>query len=99
MGERATLKSKFAETSTPLLWRILATHCKSTIRHSKMQLGCRVEGWAVFGRGSALVKAKGETILQCLRDFDLWRTHLEDMDFVTALNHHLNQLQRQKIPI
>ncbi|KAJ0075579.1 hypothetical protein Patl1_33344 [Pistacia atlantica] len=44
-------------------------------------------------------QAKGETILQCLRDFDLWRTHLEDKDFVTTLNHHLNQLQRQTIHI
>ncbi|KAJ0007019.1 hypothetical protein Pint_28828 [Pistacia integerrima] len=52
------------------------------------------EGWAVFGRGSALAKAKGETILQCLRDFDIWRTHLEYKDFVTALNNHLNQLQQ-----
>ncbi|KAJ0074950.1 hypothetical protein Patl1_33356 [Pistacia atlantica] len=57
------------------------------------------EGWAMFGRGSALAKAEGETILQCLRDFDLWRTHLEDKDFVTALSHRLNQFQRQTIRI
>ncbi|KAJ0075851.1 hypothetical protein Patl1_33318 [Pistacia atlantica] len=52
------------------------------------------EGWAVFCRGTAMAKAKGETILQCLKDFDSWKTHMEDKDFVTALNHHLNQLQK-----
>ncbi|KAJ0074731.1 hypothetical protein Patl1_33300 [Pistacia atlantica] len=48
------------------------------------------EGWAVFCRGTAMAMAKGETILQCLKDFDSWKTHMEDKDFVTALNHHLN---------
>ncbi|KAJ0075150.1 hypothetical protein Patl1_33453 [Pistacia atlantica] len=52
------------------------------------------EGWAVFCRGTAMAKAKGETILQCLKDFDSWKTLMEDKDFMTALNHHLNQLQK-----
>ncbi|KAJ0075540.1 hypothetical protein Patl1_33430 [Pistacia atlantica] len=52
------------------------------------------EGWAVFCRGTAMAMAKGETILQCLKDFDSRKTHMEDKDFVTALNHHLNQLQK-----
>ncbi|KAJ0075539.1 hypothetical protein Patl1_33431 [Pistacia atlantica] len=54
------------------------------------------EGWAMFcrGRETAMAKAKGETILQCLEDFDSWKKHMEDMDFVTALNHQLNQLQK-----
>ncbi|KAJ0075584.1 hypothetical protein Patl1_33349 [Pistacia atlantica] len=52
------------------------------------------EGWAVFCRGTAMATAKGETILQCLKDFHSWKTHMGDKDFVTALNHHLNQLQK-----
>ncbi|XP_031261730.1 protein SIEVE ELEMENT OCCLUSION B-like [Pistacia vera] len=50
------------------------------------------EGWAVFCRGTTMAVAKSETILQSLKDFDSWKTHVEDKDFVTALNHHLNQL-------
>ncbi|KAJ0075374.1 hypothetical protein Patl1_33335 [Pistacia atlantica] len=52
------------------------------------------EGWAVFCKGTAMAKAKGETILQCIKDFDSWKTLMEDKDFMTALNHHLNQLQK-----
>ncbi|KAJ0007462.1 hypothetical protein Pint_28841 [Pistacia integerrima] len=52
------------------------------------------EGWALFCKGTAIARADGETIGQCLIDFDSWKTYLKDTDFVTALNHHLNQLQK-----
>ncbi|KAJ0074737.1 hypothetical protein Patl1_33306 [Pistacia atlantica] len=59
-----------------------------------LSFGRRGEQWALFSKGTVIAKAKGETILDCLNDFDSWKTYLKDTDFVTALNHHLNQLQK-----
>ncbi|KAJ0075151.1 hypothetical protein Patl1_33452 [Pistacia atlantica] len=55
------------------------------------------EGWAVFCRGSAMAMAKSDTILQCLSDFELWRTHVKDKDSVTALSHYHRKLLFEKI--
>ncbi|KAJ0075372.1 hypothetical protein Patl1_33339 [Pistacia atlantica] len=55
------------------------------------------EGWAVFCRGSAMAMAKSDTILQCLSDFELWRTHVKDEDIVTALKHYHRKLLFEKI--
>ncbi|KAJ0075583.1 hypothetical protein Patl1_33343 [Pistacia atlantica] len=37
---------------------------------------------------------QGETILQCLLDFDSCKRNAVEMGFKDALNHHLNELQK-----
>lgn len=52
------------------------------------------QGWAVISRGSGLdmAKAKGETILTALTEYDAWKEHVEPKGFVPALTDHLHQL-------
>ncbi|KAF8390540.1 hypothetical protein HHK36_025067 [Tetracentron sinense] len=51
------------------------------------------QGWAVISRGSAeMAKAKGDTILQCLTEFDSWKENAVPDRFVPALNEHLHKL-------
>ncbi|KAJ0074977.1 hypothetical protein Patl1_33358 [Pistacia atlantica] len=46
------------------------------------------EGWAAFFKGSDMAITKSENILQCLRDFDLWRTYMKKKEFVITLQHY-----------
>ncbi|KAJ0075585.1 hypothetical protein Patl1_33348 [Pistacia atlantica] len=46
------------------------------------------EGWALLCRGSDMAIAKSEIILKCLSDFDLWRTYMNEKEFVTTLKHY-----------
>ncbi|KAF8390539.1 hypothetical protein HHK36_025066 [Tetracentron sinense] len=51
------------------------------------------QGWAVISRGSAeMAKAKGDTILKCFEEFDLWKENSVPDRFVPALNEHLHKL-------
>ena len=55
-------------------------------------------GWAVFGREwgemSQMTKAKGDTILECLGEYQMWNDEVETKGFVAALNDYLiHQLQ------
>ncbi|KAF8399816.1 hypothetical protein HHK36_015687 [Tetracentron sinense] len=50
-------------------------------------------GWAVISKGSTLMtKAKGDAILPCLTQYDLWKEHVETQGFPQALNDHLLKL-------
>lgn len=53
-------------------------------------------GWAVFGRGwgemSQMTKAKGDTIVGCLRDYHVWKNNIATKGFVGAVNDYLPQL-------
>ncbi|CAL5349784.1 unnamed protein product [Camellia sinensis] len=51
------------------------------------------KGWAVISRGkSEMAKAKGDTILKSLAQFDQWKDHIGEVGFVNALNDNLNKL-------
>ncbi|XP_044492142.1 protein SIEVE ELEMENT OCCLUSION B-like [Mangifera indica] len=47
------------------------------------------QGWALFCQGKDMAKGKGETILQTLTDFDLWKSTVPEKGFVPAMNDHL----------
>lgn len=50
-------------------------------------------GWAVFSKGNAdILKARGDTILTCLTDFDIWKDLVSEMGFMNALNQRLREL-------
>ncbi|KAF5940034.1 hypothetical protein HYC85_021201 [Camellia sinensis] len=51
------------------------------------------KGWAVISRGkSEMAKAKGDSILKRLAQFDQWKDHIGEVGFVNALNDNLNKL-------
>lgn len=51
------------------------------------------QGWAVISRGSAeMAKAKGDTILTTMTQFDRWRDQVEPKGFIPALNDYLHEL-------
>ncbi|CAL0320035.1 unnamed protein product [Lupinus luteus] len=51
------------------------------------------QGWAIFCRGAAeMARAKGDTALTSLRDFDKWKDNIEKDGLVPALKDYLNQL-------
>ncbi|GAB2220445.1 hypothetical protein Drorol1_Dr00008096 [Drosera rotundifolia] len=52
------------------------------------------QGWAVISRGGSaeMAKAKGDTILLCLNEFDKWKADSEERGLVLALNDHLQKL-------
>ncbi|KAJ0076216.1 hypothetical protein Patl1_33443 [Pistacia atlantica] len=72
--------------------KIIDTITVKNLSHSLQEY--QQDGHVLFSGRAAMAMAKGETILQCLNDFDSWKAHMEDKDFVAALNHHLNQLQK-----
>uniref|UniRef100_A0A5B6ZLE0 Protein SIEVE ELEMENT OCCLUSION B-like n=1 Tax=Davidia involucrata TaxID=16924 RepID=A0A5B6ZLE0_DAVIN len=50
-------------------------------------------GWAVISLGSSeMAKAKGETFLQTMTEYDLWKDKIEDEGFLSALNGYLHEL-------
>lgn len=56
------------------------------------------QGWAVISSGGAearmvMAKAKGDTILPCLEDFDAWREEVPAKGFVPAMVAHLEVLR------
>ncbi|KAL3501102.1 hypothetical protein ACH5RR_035551 [Cinchona calisaya] len=52
------------------------------------------QGWAVFSRGShEMAKGKGDTVYQCLSQFDRWKDKVVYPDgFVITLNEQLHEL-------
>ena len=51
------------------------------------------QGWALISRGPAgMAKAKGETILKSLDDFETWKNGVEEKGFLPALIDYLHQL-------
>lgn len=51
------------------------------------------QGWAVISRGSTeMAKAKGNTILKSLTQFEQWKQQAEQNGFVAALNANLHDL-------
>ncbi|KAL5829285.1 hypothetical protein ACOSQ3_018753 [Xanthoceras sorbifolium] len=50
------------------------------------------QGWAVICRGSEMAKAKGETILRCFVDYDLWKSQADQKGFIPAIIDHLQDL-------
>lgn len=51
------------------------------------------QGWAVISRGSAeMAKAKGDTILKSLTQFEQWKDRVGQEGFVAALNENLHEL-------
>ncbi|KAE8023572.1 hypothetical protein FH972_009250 [Carpinus fangiana] len=49
------------------------------------------QGWAVISKGSAeMARAKGDTILPALTEFNVWKEKVGEMGFVPALNQHLS---------
>ncbi|XP_057970955.1 protein SIEVE ELEMENT OCCLUSION B-like [Malania oleifera] len=50
-------------------------------------------GWAVIsGESAEITKAKGDTLLTCLSQFNEWKKDAEEKGFVPALNDHLHHL-------
>ncbi|KAK1577660.1 hypothetical protein Q3G72_023641 [Acer saccharum] len=48
------------------------------------------QGWAEITNGSEIVaKARGETILRVLGDYDMWKEYVDQEGFTTALNDRL----------
>ncbi|KAK3220157.1 hypothetical protein Dsin_014127 [Dipteronia sinensis] len=48
------------------------------------------QGWAEISNGSEIVaRARGETILRVLGDYDMWKEYVNQEGFTTALNDHL----------
>ncbi|OWM89700.1 protein SIEVE ELEMENT OCCLUSION B-like [Punica granatum] len=51
------------------------------------------QGWAVISRGSAeMAKAKGDTIVTTLKDYDNWKEKAHQKGFVPALKDRLQEL-------
>ncbi|KNA21516.1 hypothetical protein SOVF_042430 [Spinacia oleracea] len=51
------------------------------------------QGWAMISRGSTeMTKAKGETLLTCLEDFDEWKEDVKVKGFVQAIIDYLQKL-------
>lgn len=52
------------------------------------------QGWALIGRGpTEMTKAKGETLLTCLENFDEWKEEVKVKGFVQALYDYLQKIQ------
>ncbi|XP_061366082.1 protein SIEVE ELEMENT OCCLUSION B-like [Gastrolobium bilobum] len=50
-------------------------------------------GWAIFCRGpSEMARAKGDTALTSLKDFDKWKHKIDEVGLVPALKDYLDQL-------
>ncbi|XP_057949399.1 protein SIEVE ELEMENT OCCLUSION B-like [Malania oleifera] len=50
------------------------------------------QGWAVISKGPAeMAKAKGDTILKGMIDFESWKDEVPSKGFVNALNDHLQE--------
>ncbi|KAK1575813.1 hypothetical protein Q3G72_008541 [Acer saccharum] len=50
------------------------------------------QGWAVICRGSEMAKAKGETILKCFGDYELWKSNAKQKGPIPAINDYLREL-------
>lgn len=51
------------------------------------------QGWALISRGSAeMTRAKGDTMLTCLQQYDTWKEDVELKGFVHAIEDHLHSL-------
>lgn len=52
------------------------------------------QGWAVICRAGSvdMAKAKGDTILQTMNEYDQWKERVEEIGFVPALNEYLLKL-------
>ncbi|XP_027190056.1 protein SIEVE ELEMENT OCCLUSION B-like isoform X2 [Cicer arietinum] len=52
-------------------------------------------GWAIFCRGpSEMARAKGDTALTSLRDFDKWKHKIEQDGWVPALGEYIKEIQQ-----
>lgn len=52
------------------------------------------EGWVLLGKGSEeIIKAKGDSFLTCLREYNQWKVNVHQKDFLQALKDHLLQIQ------
>lgn len=60
-----------------------------------LSFDCCDQGWAVISwPGSAeMAKAKGDTILESLTQFEQWKEQAEQLGFVAALNQNLHDLR------
>ncbi|KAJ9708743.1 hypothetical protein PVL29_000655 [Vitis rotundifolia] len=51
------------------------------------------QGWVVFSKGSGeMTKAKGENIVRCLSDYDVWKNNVLSKGFLGALNDYLREI-------
>ncbi|KAL7171615.1 hypothetical protein ACSBR2_036304 [Camellia fascicularis] len=52
------------------------------------------QGWAMISRGGTIemAKAKGNTILKSLNQFEKWKDRVKEVDFLMAFNENLNEL-------
>ncbi|KAL6351613.1 hypothetical protein AAG906_040967 [Vitis piasezkii] len=51
------------------------------------------QGWVVFSKGSGeMTKAKGENIVRCLSDYDVWKNNVSSKGFLGALNDYLREI-------
>ncbi|KAH9625106.1 hypothetical protein KSS87_005812 [Heliosperma pusillum] len=58
-----------------------------------MSFDASEQGWAVISLGPDMAKAKGEMILNCLNEFNVWKADIGVKGFVQAINDHLLRLQ------
>ncbi|XP_057495807.1 protein SIEVE ELEMENT OCCLUSION B-like [Actinidia eriantha] len=50
------------------------------------------QGWAVISRGAEIAKAKGDTILKSLTQFEQWKDRVQELGFMGGLNENLHEL-------
>ncbi|KAK2636630.1 hypothetical protein Ddye_031422 [Dipteronia dyeriana] len=50
------------------------------------------QGWAVICKGSEMAKSKGETILKCFGDYELWKLNAQQKGLIPAINDYLREL-------
>ncbi|KAL9246535.1 hypothetical protein vseg_020056 [Gypsophila vaccaria] len=50
-------------------------------------------GWAMFSLGPDMAKAKGDMLLACLNDFNVWKGDIVEKGFVQAITDYLQKLQ------
>ncbi|XP_057542530.1 protein SIEVE ELEMENT OCCLUSION B-like isoform X1 [Amaranthus tricolor] len=83
------------------MWHSKMQHGKTVENDSIMQeivtlmsFDASDEGWALISRGSTeMTKAKGETFLTCLNDFEEWKNDVPEKGFVQAIIDYLKKIQ------
>lgn len=83
------------------MWHSKMQHGKTVENDSIMQeivtmmsFDASDEGWALISRGSTeMTKAKGETLLTCLNDFEEWKNDVPEKGFVQAIIDYLKKIQ------
>lgn len=87
------------------LWHIIAQKGKSAhadiIKEVLMfrSFACSGRGWAIIinnNKNGEMAKAMGDTMMQCLSEFDDWKSEVEKKGFVGALDEQIHKIHTIK---